>query len=370
MRIFQNRHGFKCNSKYMLKITVQLAQIALNKHQSYTGAAREIGCHRDTLAKFARENGILFVPKKYSHSPESRKKMSEMRREYLKSNPDKHPWRNHTKFRSEPCEKVKDWLKSKGIDFIPEYRIEASKYNYSLDIAFPDKLIAIEINGNQHYNRDGTLKEYYQKRHEYIESLGWTLYELHYSICFKLDGLDRFTSTLLSCCPKSGFIYKAYIPPAKPIKSTRSRYGQKYQYPAMEDILDMVKTKSLAQIAREIGVPYGSFVAKIWRLRKSGAPIPSLTGNPRLEAKCDIQFHHRRIELLCSCGCSKCEKARYCRDCANLKRRKYVRPSCQELEALVTELPMTSIGRKYGVSDNAVRKWCRSYGIAIPSRKA
>jgi len=26
---------------------------------------------------------------------------------------------------------------------------------------------------------------------------------------------------------------------------------------------------------------------------------------------------------------------------------------------------MVSLGKKYGVSDNAVRKWCKSYGIII-----
>jgi transposase-like protein len=43
--------------------------------------------------------------------------------------------------------------------------------------------------------------------------------------------------------------------------------------------------------------------------------------------------------------------------------RKVVRPSKEQLENLVMEIPLTKIGRQFGVSDNAVRKWCKSYGI-------
>lgn len=46
-----------------------------------------------------------------------------------------------------------------------------------------------------------------------------------------------------------------------------------------------------------------------------------------------------------------------------LKQRKVNRPTKKELTILISDLPWVAIGRKYGVSDNAVRKWARSYGI-------
>ena len=30
---------------------------------------------------------------------------------------------------------------------------------------------------------------------------------------------------------------------------------------------------------------------------------------------------------------------------------------------------MTKLGEKYGVSDNAVRKWCKTYEIDLPDRQ-
>jgi len=41
--------------------------------------------------------------------------------------------------------------------------------------------------------------------------------------------------------------------------------------------------------------------------------------------------------------------------------RKVPRPSYEQLRADVASMSMVAVGRKYGVSDNAVRKWIRGY---------
>ena len=45
------------------------------------------------------------------------------------------------------------------------------------------------------------------------------------------------------------------------------------------------------------------------------------------------------------------------------------RPSREELERLICEIPMTKIGKRYGVSDNAVKKWCRGYGMVLENKR-
>ena len=45
--------------------------------------------------------------------------------------------------------------------------------------------------------------------------------------------------------------------------------------------------------------------------------------------------------------------------------RKVKRPSKEMLEELVSSFPMTQIGRKYGVTDNCIRKWCGWYGLQV-----
>ena len=124
------------------------------------------------------------------HTQETKDKISEKRKEFLKNNPDKHPWKKNEKFKSIPCEKVKQYLIQKNIVFVSEWQPLNNRL-YSIDIAFPDIKLGIEINGNQHYNNDGTLKEYYQKRHDEITLAGWTLIELHYSIAWNLEKLEK-----------------------------------------------------------------------------------------------------------------------------------------------------------------------------------
>jgi hypothetical protein len=54
-----------------------------------------------------------------------------------------------------------------------------------------------------------------------------------------------------------------------------------------------------------------------------------------------------------------------CRACANKKfpskRKIQNRPTLIQLEEDIKTLPMTKIGKKYGVSDNCIRKWIRNY---------
>lgn len=57
--------------------------------------------------------------------------------------------------------------------------------------------------------------------------------------------------------------------------------------------------------------------------------------------------------------------AQHCEECAREKSRKTVWPTKEELEILVTQMPMSSIGKMFGVSDNAVKKWCKKLGIEL-----
>jgi len=43
--------------------------------------------------------------------------------------------------------------------------------------------------------------------------------------------------------------------------------------------------------------------------------------------------------------------------------RKVERPSKEELENMLKDTSYVAVGKKYGVSDNSVRKWAKSYCI-------
>jgi hypothetical protein len=76
------------------------------------------------------------------------------------------------------------------------------------------------------------------------------------------------------------------------------------------------------------------------------------------------------LDVSLSKRCSNClseitgyAKTGLCVNCSSLAKRKVQRPSKEELAYLIATYSFLAIGGKYGVSDNAVRKWARSYGL-------
>lgn len=55
----------------------------------------------------------------------------------------------------------------------------------------------------------------------------------------------------------------------------------------------------------------------------------------------------------------------YCSiECMGLDNRKVSRPDKTTLQKEILEESFLALGRKYGVSDNAVRKWAKQYGLS------
>lgn len=63
------------------------------------------------------------------------------------------------------------------------------------------------------------------------------------------------------------------------------------------------------------------------------------------------------------CGTPIVRSSEICIKCLGKKHRVVERPSKEELYNLLKNNSFLSVGRMFGVSDNAIRKWCISYGI-------
>jgi len=66
--------------------------------------------------------------------------------------------------------------------------------------------------------------------------------------------------------------------------------------------------------------------------------------------------------------CPKCKKnvygTKYCSvECASFNRRKTSHPRKKTLAKMLKDMSYCAIGRKYNVSDNAVRKWAKKYDL-------
>jgi len=69
----------------------------------------------------------------------------------------------------------------------------------------------------------------------------------------------------------------------------------------------------------------------------------------------------RKITKYCGCGKLINNKSKQCKKCNELSQRKVERPPYKQLIKEIEELGYCETGRKYDVSDNAIRKWIKNY---------
>ena len=177
----ENPDRIKCNGNY----GKTKGYVAWNKGLTKENS-EQLKLSGELLHKKYLNNEIIpgFLGK--HHSEETKNKISKSKKKYLLDHKEEHVWKRNTKFLSIPCQNLKNKFKELNISFIEELT-PFDDYNYSIDIAWPDIKVGIEVNGNQHYNKDGTLAEYYQNRHNIFESRGWKIFEIHYSKCYNIN---------------------------------------------------------------------------------------------------------------------------------------------------------------------------------------
>lgn len=99
-----------------------------------------------------------------------------------------------------------------------------------------------------------------------------------------------------------------------------------------------------------------------------------------------IAFHHNNIYTLDEEGIAHCEgksknvnicllcgqnilwSSKYCEQCGHIIQRKVMdRPNREQLKRLIRLNSFTQIGLLYDVSDNTIRKWCKSENLPYKS---
>lgn len=72
---------------------------------------------------------------------------------------------------------------------------------------------------------------------------------------------------------------------------------------------------------------------------------------------------HKKVNYCKCCGAEIDRNASLCVKCFAEQRRVVERPNREELKNLIRTKPFTQIAKIYGVSDNSIRKWCKSEGL-------
>lgn len=114
-------------------------------------------------------------------------------------------------------------------------------------------------------------------------------------------------------------------------------------------------------------------IKDIWNNKKISLQLEHRNGIPndnRLNNLCFLCPNcHSQTDTYAGKKFKKSKPPKKDRKVPRHNRRKVDRPSKEELEQLITNIPMISIAKKYGVSDNSVRKWAKSYGIQLTNMR-
>jgi len=67
----------------------------------------------------------------------------------------------------------------------------------------------------------------------------------------------------------------------------------------------------------------------------------------------------KKIYYCVDCKIEVCYGSKRCSKCFSLKQRKVERPSIEQIKSDLSIMSYASVGKKYGVSDNCIRKWLK-----------
>ncbi len=90
---------------------------------------------------------------------------------------------------------------------------------------------------------------------------------------------------------------------------------------------------------------------------------PTFAGKKNTTVKTKKITKEKPLKNMCKCGKLIQNRSKVCRECYRLNQRKIIRPEYNELINNVKTFGYRSTGKKYGVSDNAIRKWIKQYEI-------
>lgn len=182
-------------------------------------------------------------------------------------------------------------------------------------------------------------------------------------------GIDNFTFTVLKECELSElneleikFIqeYNCIAPNGYNLSAggARAVCNSKITENEVLEIIDLLQNTTKTQ--DEIAIQFNISQKMVSNIN---------TGDSWIRQGLSYPIRKRKTLYFCeACGTEIATNSKYCEACFHKSRQKTQRPTREELKTLIRENTFVSIGEKYGVSDNAVRKWCTAYNL--PTKKS
>lgn len=207
---------------------------------------------------------------------------------------------------------------------------------------------------SDHYNRafNENSNEYNSIFHKAIRKYGLNNFSVEIIEC-NIEDLNKKETDLIEK-------YNSTFPNGYNIQlgGKYTSTPQKLSFKEIEEITKLLKNTELGNI--EIANKYnvsentisGINTGYYWK-RRLDYPI----------RKNNFKSKKERFCKNCKTKITIQSKSGFCQECSKMEQRKVERPEPLVLAEEVIKLGFEAVGRKYGVSGNSIKKWCKTYGM-------
>lgn len=143
-------------------------------------------------AKYCSLHCSREAARKYRNSADYRAKLSEFGKENVARQMKKGTWKGWPVRQgpSFPEKYVQGALESAGLSFVSELQVG----RFSIDIAFPSCMVAVEVDGRQHETI--SQKEHDKLRDAFLQQLGWTVVRIKWHSIKNESGLKKVSDQI------------------------------------------------------------------------------------------------------------------------------------------------------------------------------
>lgn len=229
--------------------------------------------------------------------------------------------------------------------------------------------ITNKVNGKVYIGQSINIKERWHRHKTDYNKIDNYLYR-----AFKKYGLDNFLFEIIEECEKEDLnnreIYwiKYYDShnPQKGYNLTSGGDSPTFTILTEKQVLEIFELLrqpiTMLEIAKRYNVHHTTIsninLGKTWYHKNISYPIRKTNEYNK------TKMTDKNNEYFCiDCGKKISYKATRCLDCDHIHQRKVNRISRQQLKILIRKEPFSKIGKQFGVSDNAIRRWCDSYNL-------
>ncbi len=170
----------------------------------------------------------------------------------------------------------------------------------------------------------------------------------------ELNDKEIYYIQKFNCITPNGYNVKDYVE-GKEVNFIS--YGKDIFLNIVKDIKDNLLS------FQEISKKYNISIRAVYYINKGEIHYLEEEKYPLREVEDFSKKHYYCID----CGKEIFKGSTRCKECYAKTLRTIERPNREELKKMIRNLPFTEIGKIYNVSDNAIRKWCKSENL--PSKK-